>query len=89
MSAFAYINIEDVPANIRETSVERQDEIITETTLIAFDGCPLVGEVWKHQAFHDGSEMTEIIYPFPRNPQIRGDLVAWFMNWGIHFRVVM
>lgn len=89
MSAFAYIDIEDVPAELRETSAQFQDEVIAETTLISFDGCPIAGEIRKHQQAHDGSDVTEIIYPFPRMPSLRNDLVAWFMSCGIHFRVVM
>jgi hypothetical protein len=80
MSAFAYINIEDVPANIRESAAIRKDDI-TGARLIAYEGCPLVGEA--------SVDDLRVEYPFPRNAQIRGDLVAWFMNWGIHFRVVM
>ncbi|WP_153135158.1 hypothetical protein [Paraburkholderia agricolaris] len=89
MSAYAYIDIEDVPANLRETSVERPDEISPEKTLIAFEGCPFAGEIWKRQRAHDGADATDVIFPFPRAVGPRNDLVAWFMNWGIHFRVVM
>jgi hypothetical protein len=81
MSAFAYINIEDVPADLRESSDMRIDDI-TEETLISFDGCPLVGQMgWS-------GITRQVEYPFPRNPQIRNDLVNWFVHWGIHFRVV-
>lgn len=86
MSAFAYIRIEDVPLDLRETSVVRIDEI-TRETLVAFDGCPLVGE---RGHMRDGSlNHVAIEYPFPRNAQIRNDLVSWFVDKGINFTVVM
>jgi hypothetical protein len=88
MSALAYIDIDDVPVKLRESSVQQPDDITGET-LIAFDGCPLVGQIWRHQRVHDGSDATDVIYPFPRAEQIRNDLVAWLMHWGINFTVVM
>jgi len=88
MSAFAYIEMPDVPAGLREGSMQRKD---TESaaTLISFEGCPLTGELRTvRSAFSDGP-VDQVEYPFPRNAQIRNDLVAWFVNHGINFTVVM
>ncbi|HEV2594137.1 MAG TPA: hypothetical protein VGU01_02920 [Sphingomicrobium sp.] len=85
MSAFAYINIEDVPADLRETAAVRADDI-TGATLVAYDGCPLVGESRKAA---DPEPRAVVEYPFPRNTQIRNDLVSWFVDKGINFTVVM
>ncbi|PRZ56159.1 phage portal protein [Paraburkholderia fungorum] len=87
MSAFAYINIEDIPAALRESSTQHPDEI-TGVPLIGFDDCPLIGEVRRTTDVPDEGT-TQVEFPFPRNPQIRNDLVAWFVNHGINFTVVM
>jgi hypothetical protein len=87
MSAFAYINIEDVPADLRESSASHIDDI-SGALILAFDGCPLVGEVRRTTTVPDEG-MLQVEYPFPRNTQIRNDLVSWFVDKGINFTVVM
>lgn len=83
MSAFAYINIEDVPADLRESSAQHPDEV-TGAPLVAYDGCPLVGQIVP-----DGEGGSNVEYPFPRVAQIRNDLVAWLFHHGISFTVAM
>jgi hypothetical protein len=82
MSAYCYIELTDVPLNLVASSVQRVEEI-TGDTLIGFDGCPLIGRLETL----DGK--PEVEFSFPRATVIRNDLVAWLMNWGICFRVVM
>ncbi|MBK3841736.1 hypothetical protein G3A42_27580 [Paraburkholderia aspalathi] len=60
---------------------------MTGEQLIAFDGCPLVGAIKAQETLTDFIRQVE--YPFPRNPQIRSDLVSWFVDKGINFTVVM
>ena len=83
MSAFAYIELQDVPISIKESASWRIDET-NGAHLVSFDGCPLIGEMTGI-----GNVMQTVEYPFPRNTQIRNDLIAWLVHWGIHFRVVM
>ncbi|MBP0589293.1 phage portal protein [Paraburkholderia sp. LEh10] len=80
MSAFAYVNVEDVPLQLRETSVQRLDDNAS-ITLIYFDGCPLVGQC-------EVGKQRQIEYPFPRVPELRNSLVEWLLHWGINFYVM-
>ncbi|KVO95547.1 hypothetical protein WL21_32525 [Burkholderia ubonensis] len=81
MSAFAYIFIGDVPAALRESSAQRIDSQ-TGATLIAFDGCPLVGQ-------SEPEKPEQIEFPFPRLQALRWQLTEWFYFHGINFTVVM
>lgn len=82
MSAYAYIQYGDVPADLIASSRQRVDSE-TGAKLIGFEGCPLTGQIEQI------GDSLEIEYPFPHAPELRNSLVAWFMNFGIHFRVVM
>ncbi|MPW17894.1 phage portal protein [Paraburkholderia sp. CNPSo 3157] len=79
MSALAFINLEDVPLQLRETSVQRLDDNAS-ITLIYFDGCPLVGQC--------EAGVAQIEYPFPRAPDLRNALVEWLLHWSINFYVI-
>lgn len=63
MTAFAYIDIADVPTHLRETSAQRIDSL-TGATLIAFEGCPLIGQ-------SEPEKPQQIEFPFPRLQAIR------------------
>lgn len=80
MSAHAYINLEDVPLQLRETSVLLFDDA-TGQTFVSFDACPLAGQC-------EADELRQIEYPFPRVPELRNALVEWLLHWGISFTVV-
>lgn len=80
MSANAYIDIVDVPLELLGSSSQGVDDV-SGAPLINFDGCPLAGQVT--------AEGRQVEFPFLREPQLRNDLVAWLMHWGIHFTVVM
>ncbi|MEI5998250.1 hypothetical protein H3V53_13860 [Paraburkholderia bengalensis] len=79
MSAHAYVNLEDVPLRLRETSAQRVGDE-SGVTLVAFDGCPFVG--------HCELGASQIEYPFPRAPELRGALVEWLLHWSINFYVI-
>jgi hypothetical protein len=83
MSAHAYIQYADVPQILIDTSSQHVDSA-TKAKVIAFDGCPLCGQI----EVLDGHRI-QIEFPFPRGAELRGALVEWLMHWGIHFTVVM
>jgi hypothetical protein len=83
MSAFAYIQYADVPDVLAKCSSQHIDSA-TQARLIAFDGCPLCGQI---EVLNDNR--IQIEFPFPRGAELRGALVDWLMHWGIHFMVVM
>lgn len=83
MSAYAYIQYTDVPADLIASSRRHVDEV-TKATVIAFDGCPLCGQV---DVLSD--ESVQVGFPFPRGAELRGALVDWLMHWGISFTVVI
>lgn len=82
MSAHAYIQWADVPQTLMDSSHQHVDSI-TKAKIIAFDGCPLSGQLWEGQAG------LQVEYPFPRNAELRHSLVDWLWFHGIHFTVVM
>jgi hypothetical protein len=87
MSAYAYVDIADIPPNIMATRSLGNDEA-TGAVLVAFEGCPVAG-VYDETAKLENALIGEIEYPFPREPGSRNALVDWFMYHGIHFTVVM
>uniref|UniRef100_UPI003F4F8618 hypothetical protein n=1 Tax=Caballeronia sp. LjRoot34 TaxID=3342325 RepID=UPI003F4F8618 len=78
MSAFACIQITDIPRPLIDTAARRIDGD-TRAKLIAFIGCPLVGV----------ESDDEVEFPFPRSVEIREALVSWLVHWGICFRVML
>jgi len=82
MSAHAYIQYADVPDNLTASSRQHIDDV-TKAKMVAFDGCPLVGQL------DPVGDRLQVEYPFPRNDDLRNQLVQWFVHWGIHFTVVM
>ncbi|MGF6549328.1 phage portal protein [Paraburkholderia youngii] len=83
MSAHAYIQYADVPDSLAASSKQHFDSA-TQAKVIAFDGCPLCGQL---EVLDDNR--IQIEFPFPRGAELRGALVDWLMHWGIHFTVVM
>ncbi len=81
MTAYAYIDFDDVPPQLWSSATQRVDDT-SGATLVAFKGCPLVGQFTTR-----GHSQVE--FPFPRGFELRSSLVSWFMYWGIHFRVLM
>ncbi|MFM0135076.1 hypothetical protein [Caballeronia grimmiae] len=77
MSAYAYIDTNDVPRPLMDNAARR---VADGEKLIAFIGCPLTG---IEQA--DG----EIQFPFPRAADLRAALRAWFDYWNLSHRVEM
>lgn len=84
MSAYAYIQLSDIPDRLMSGSRQHIDPV-TGAKLIAFNDCPIVGQIEDT----DKNGVYEVEYPFPRSEVIRNSLVAWLMTWGICFRVVM
>jgi hypothetical protein len=82
LSAHAYIQYADVPGELT-ASMHQQVDDVTQAKMVAFDGCPLVGQLGPV------GDRLQVEYPFPRNADLRNQLVQWFMHWGIHFAVVM
>ncbi|MBB5444634.1 MULTISPECIES: phage portal protein [unclassified Paraburkholderia] len=83
MSAHAYIQYADVPQPLIDSSSQRVDSV-TLAKLIAFDGCPLTGQI---EVLSDNR--IQIEFPFPRADELRNSLVAWLMHHGISFAAVM
>lgn len=83
MSAHAYIQYADVPQSLIDSSSQHVDSI-TKAKVIAFDGCPMCGQI---DVLSDNR--IQIEYSFPRAAELRAALVDWLMHWGIHFAVVM
>jgi hypothetical protein len=83
MSAHAYIQYADVPDVLTASSSQHVDSV-TKAKVIAFDGCPLCGQI---DVLSDSRIQVE--FPFPRGAELRTALVDWLMHWGIHFTVVM
>lgn len=82
MSAYAYIQYADVPDNLIASSRQHIDDV-TKAKMVEFDGCPLVGQLGPV------GDRLQVEYPFPRNDDLRNQLVQWFVHWGINFTVVM
>jgi hypothetical protein len=82
MSAHAYIQYADVPDELTASSRQNIDDV-TQAKMVAFDGCPLVGQL------DPVGDRMQVEYPFPRDANLRTQLVNWFFHWGIHFTVVM
>jgi hypothetical protein len=59
--------------------MHQQVDDVTQAKMVAFDGCPLVGQLGPV------GDRLQVEYPFPRNADLRNQLVQWFMHWGIHF----
>ncbi|MBB5462893.1 phage portal protein [Paraburkholderia sp. Cpub6] len=83
MSAHAYIQYADVPQQLIDSSGQIIDRD-TGAKLIAFDGCPQVGEL---EVLADGR--IQIEYSWARNVDLRHSLADWLTYHGIHFTVVM
>jgi hypothetical protein len=75
MSAFAYIEVSDIPRPLMDTAARR---VQFGEKLIAFIGCPLTGVEQD-----DG----EIQFPFPRSAELRAELRAWLDYWSLSHRV--
>jgi hypothetical protein len=86
MSAHAYIHYADVPDQLTASSSQHVDSV-TGAKMIAFDGCPLTGQI---DARNPAEPMRlQVEFPFPRNAELRHQLEDWFFHWGIHYTVVM
>ncbi|GAB7525340.1 phage portal protein [Paraburkholderia sp. 2C] len=83
MSAQAYIQWADVPKSLIESSRQHIDEP-TKAQIVAFDGCPLCGEISQ-----TSEKVLQVEYVFPRHRDLRDSLVDWFMHHGISFTVVV
>ncbi|PQV50989.1 phage portal protein [Paraburkholderia sp. BL21I4N1] len=92
MSAHAYIQWADVPQQLIDTSRQHVDEI-TEAQIVAFDGCPISGQLFQGSAEYvphpADIKSLQVEYSFPRAVELRHALVDWFWYHGIHFMVVM
>ncbi|ACC71075.1 phage portal protein [Paraburkholderia phymatum] len=86
MSAHAYIQWADVPDHLIAGSSQRVDSI-TQAKVIAFDGCPLCGEIEQEDA-NNPTDRVQVQFPFPRAAELRHSLVDWFIYHGISFTVV-
>jgi hypothetical protein len=82
MSAHAYIQYADVPERMIESALRHRDTV-TGAQLIAFDNCPLSGEISQTS---DGN--TQIEYAWPNSLNFRHALGDWFTHHGIAFVVV-
>ena len=80
MTAQAYIQYDDVPEALFADARWRVDDAGVQ--LVAFDGCPLVGQVVET------SGSVQIEFAWPRNVELRHALGDWFTHHGIHFTVV-
>jgi hypothetical protein len=83
MSAHAYIQWADVPAALIASSGQIIDSD-TQAKLVAFDGCPLVGEISE-----TSEKVLQVEYPFPVAHSLRYSLVDWLVHHGISFTVVV
>lgn len=83
MSAFAYIQYDDIPAPMIESALRHKD-MVTNADLIAFDDCPFSGEISVTSA-----GITQIEFAWPINRELRHALGDWFTYHGINFTVVM
>lgn len=85
MSAHAYIQWADVPAELARTSRQHVDSG-TRAQIVAFDGCPVCGQI---ERIHDAEPATriQVEFPFPTGT-LRTALVDWLMHHRIGFRVV-
>ena len=81
MSAHAYIQWADVPQALISSSGQIEDSA-TKAKLVAFDGCPLCGEITE-----TSTKALQVEYPFPRNLELRNWLVDWFIHHSIPFVV--
>jgi hypothetical protein len=82
MSAHAYIQWADVPQQLMDSGRQHVDSD-TKEKIVAFDGCPLKGQLWETKSGF------QVEYSFPRDTERRHALVDWFWYHGIHFTVVM
>jgi hypothetical protein len=87
MSAHAYIQWADVPTELARTSKQHRDEP-TKAQIVAFDGCPLCGEIEKIHD-HEPATRLQVQFPFPRESTLRDALIDWFIYHSISFTVVM
>jgi hypothetical protein len=83
MSANAYVDWADIPQRLIGSSRQHIDST-TQAKLIAFDGCPFAGQLEQST---DGGLGVE--FPFPRNAELRDQLIEWLLHWGIPFTVLV
>lgn len=81
MSAHVYIQYSDVPDVLTASSAQHVEQA-TGAKLIAFHGCPQTGQL------DQVGERLQIEFPFPRDRFLYGELIDWFVYWGIGFAVV-
>lgn len=74
MSAFTYIQMSAIPGPILQMAVRRVD---CGQSWISFPGCPFAG-------IEAGGEVQ---LPYPRNQELREQLVAWLDQWSISYGV--
>ncbi|SEI42194.1 phage portal protein [Paraburkholderia diazotrophica] len=82
MSAHAYIQWADVPQALIDSSRQRMDDNGA-VKLVAFVGCPLVGQI---EELSGGR--IQIEYPWPQVPDLRHGLGDWLSHHGINYVVV-
>lgn len=82
MSAHAYIQWADVPQPIVDSS-RQHTEHDGAVKFVAFDGCPLVGQI---EQLSDGR--IQIEFPWPHVLELRHGLGDWFSYHEINYVVV-
>jgi hypothetical protein len=80
VTAHAYVQWSDVPQQLVDSS--RQHVDVTGAQIVAFDDCPLCGEIEAIGA------RIQIEFSFPRTLELRNALIDWLVHWGIPFAVV-
>lgn len=74
MSAFTYIQMSAIPGPLLQMAVRCVD---CGQRWISFPGCPFAGI----------EEEGEVQLPYPRNQELREQLVAWLDHWSISYGV--
>lgn len=74
MSAYTYIEMSAIPRELLQTAVRRVESL---QSWISFPGCPFAGI----------EEEGEVQLPYPRNRELRDQLLAWLDQWNIPYGV--
>ncbi|SAK69599.1 gp65 [Caballeronia pedi] len=74
MGAYVYIHKPGLPGAVSQTAVRRADG---KQHWISFPDCPFAGI----------EEEYEIYFPYPRNLEMRAQLVAWLDYWNLSYGV--